>query len=43
MKAAPSVTNVVAACGMDGRQEQLEAMLEQLELCEKALQEYLGG
>ena len=38
MKAAPDVTNIVAACGVDGRQEQLESMLQQLELCEKALQ-----
>ena len=38
MKAAPDVTNVVAACCTEGRQERLEGMRGQLELCEKALQ-----
>jgi len=38
MKGAPDVTNVVEACNMDGRQERLENMLQQLEMCEKALQ-----
>ena len=38
MKSAPDVTNVVEACNVEGRQERLEAMLQQLELCEKALQ-----
>ena len=41
MHAAPDVTNVVAACNMEGRQERLDSMLGQLELCEKALQDYL--
>lgn len=34
MKSAPDVTNVVEACA-EGRQERLEGMLQQLELCEK--------
>lgn len=38
MKGAADITNVVAACTVEGRQERLEAMLQQLELCEKALQ-----
>jgi dynein heavy chain len=41
MKAAPSTTLVVEACCLTGRRERLEAILRQLELCEKALQEYL--
>lgn len=41
MKSAPEVTNVVAACNTEGRQERLDGMLQQLELCEKALQ--VGG
>lgn len=41
MRAAPEVANVVAACNMEGRQEVLEGMLSELELCEKALQDYL--
>lgn len=41
MKGAPDVPNVVDACNMEGRQEALDAALEQLELCEKALQDYL--
>lgn len=42
MKAAPEITNVVAACNTEGRQERLDAMLQQLELCEKALQVWGG-
>jgi hypothetical protein len=38
MREAPDVTNVVEACTLAGRQERLDALLEQLELCEKALQ-----
>lgn len=38
MRDAPAVTNVVEACTLSGRQERLDALLEQLELCEKALQ-----
>lgn len=38
MRNAPDITNVVEACNLDGRQERLENMLSQLELCEKALQ-----
>jgi hypothetical protein len=38
MRSAPDITNVVEACNLDGRQERLENMLSQLELCEKALQ-----
>ncbi len=38
MHEAPQVDNVVEACTMAGRQERLDALLEQLELCEKALQ-----
>ena len=38
MHEAPQVDNVVEACMMAGRQERLDALLEQLELCEKALQ-----
>lgn len=38
MKGAADVSNVVAACTVEGRQERLEAMLQQLELCKKALQ-----
>lgn len=41
MRSAPDITNVVEACNLDGRQESLENMLSQLELCEKALQDYL--
>lgn len=32
---------MVEACNLEGRQEQLENMLNLLELCEKALQDYL--
>ena len=38
MREAPNVTNVVETCTLAGRQERLDALLEQLELCEKALQ-----
>lgn len=41
MRDAPQVTVVVEACTLSGRQERLEALLEQLEMCEKALQVYL--
>lgn len=41
MRAAPETVNVVEACNLDGRQERLENMLSQLEMCEKALQDYL--
>ena len=41
MHDAPSATNVVQACTHEGRQDRLESLLEQLEACEKALQEYL--
>lgn len=43
MKGAADVTNVVTACTVEGRQERLEAMLQQLELCEKALQVKAAG
>lgn len=38
MKGAPELGNVVEACNLEGRQERLDALLTQLELCEKALQ-----
>ena len=38
MRNAPDITNVVDACNLEGRQERLEGMLSQLEICEKALQ-----
>eukprot|EP00201_Polytomella_parva_P017476 CAMPEP_0175071536 /NCGR_PEP_ID=MMETSP0052_2-20121109/19298_1 /TAXON_ID=51329 ORGANISM="Polytomella parva, Strain SAG 63-3" /NCGR_SAMPLE_ID=MMETSP0052_2 /ASSEMBLY_ACC=CAM_ASM_000194 /LENGTH=4543 /DNA_ID=CAMNT_0016338719 /DNA_START=12 /DNA_END=13643 /DNA_ORIENTATION=- len=41
MRNAPDITNVVEACNLEGRQERLENMLSQLEMCEKALQDYL--
>jgi dynein heavy chain, axonemal len=41
MRGAPDITNVVEACNLEGRQERLENMLSQLEMCEKALQDYL--
>ena len=41
MASAPDILNVVEACNMDGRGEQLDNMLTMLELCEKALQDYL--
>eukprot|EP00891_Asterochloris_glomerata_P002883 jgi/Astpho2/2883/Aster-01037 len=41
MKGAPDTPNVVEACNMEGRQERLDGLLSQLEMCEKALQDYL--
>eukprot|EP00959_Pyramimonas_sp_CCMP1952_P073679 1539988-Pyramimonas_sp.AAC.1 len=41
MRDAPEITNVVEACNLDGRLERLENLLMMLELCEKALQDYL--
>jgi dynein heavy chain, axonemal len=41
MRSAPDVTGVVAACNLEGRDERLNNLLSQLEMCEKALQDYL--
>lgn len=41
MRSAPEVTNVVDACNLEGRDERLNNLLAQLEMCEKALQDYL--
>eukprot|EP00232_Nephroselmis_pyriformis_P019075 CAMPEP_0182900652 /NCGR_PEP_ID=MMETSP0034_2-20130328/28990_1 /TAXON_ID=156128 /ORGANISM="Nephroselmis pyriformis, Strain CCMP717" /LENGTH=4527 /DNA_ID=CAMNT_0025034901 /DNA_START=131 /DNA_END=13711 /DNA_ORIENTATION=+ len=41
MKAAPDIANCVEACNLEGRQERLDKELADLELCEKALQDYL--
>ena len=41
MSNAPNTTNVVEACNQEGFQERLDNMLVELELCEKALNEYL--
>lgn len=41
MRGAPDITNVVEACNLDGRQEKLDDLLGRLEMCEKALQDYL--
>ena len=41
MSNAPNTTNVVEACNQEGFQERLDNMLDELELCEKALNEYL--
>ena len=41
MKEAPEMPNAVDAAGVDGRLEALEAMLADLELCEKSLADYL--
>jgi dynein heavy chain len=41
MKEAPAVTNIMEACAKEAYQARLEALLEQLEVCEKALQDYL--
>ncbi|KAK3254170.1 Dynein beta chain, flagellar outer arm [Cymbomonas tetramitiformis] len=41
MRVAPEITNCVEACNLEGRLERLENLLSQLELCEKALQDYL--
>lgn len=38
MRSAPDVTGVVEACNLDGRDERLNNLLSQLEMCEKALQ-----
>lgn len=38
MKSAPDTPNVVEACNLEGRQERLDGLLGQLEMCEKALQ-----
>lgn len=38
MRSAPDVTGVVAACNLEGRDERLNNLLSQLEMCEKALQ-----
>ena len=38
MKGAPETPNVVEACNLEGRQERLDGLLGQLEMCEKALQ-----
>lgn len=38
MKGAPDTPNVVEACNLEGRQERLDGLLSQLEMCEKALQ-----
>lgn len=43
MRNAPEITNVVDACNLEGRQERLENMLSQLEMCEKALQVRKGS
>ncbi len=40
MKGAPDTPNVVEACNLEGRQERLDGLLSQLEMCEKALQVY---
>ncbi len=40
MKEALDVPNVVEACSMESRQYKLDTLLEQLEMCEKALQVY---
>jgi dynein heavy chain, axonemal len=38
MRSAPDVTGVVEACNLEGRDERLNNLLSQLEMCEKALQ-----
>ena len=38
MRSAPETPNVVEACNLEGRQERLDGLLSQLEMCEKALQ-----
>jgi dynein heavy chain, axonemal len=38
MRSAPEVTGVVDACNLEGRDERLNNLLSQLEMCEKALQ-----
>jgi dynein heavy chain, axonemal len=41
MRSAPDVTDVIQACNFEGRDERLNNLLSQLEMCEKALQDYL--
>jgi len=41
MREAPRIKNVVDACMVPRRAERLDALLEQLEQCQKALQDYL--
>lgn len=43
MKSAPETPNVVEACNLEGRQERLDGLLSQLEMCEKALQVSSSG
>lgn len=38
MRCAPEISLVVDACHLEGRHERLDALLAQLEMCEKALQ-----
>lgn len=38
MSTAPEVSSVVDACHLEGRHERLDAIVTQLEICEKALQ-----
>ena len=38
MTTAPEVSLVVDACHLEGRHERLDALVAQLEMCEKALQ-----
>ena len=38
MSSAPEVNSVVDACHLEGRHERLDALVTQLEICEKALQ-----
>jgi dynein heavy chain len=41
MKEASNITNAIEACNLEGRIERLEGMMEGLEVCEKALADYL--
>jgi hypothetical protein len=41
MRNAPDITNCVEACNLEGRGERMDNLLAQLEMCEKALQDYL--
>jgi dynein heavy chain len=41
IQVAVETPNVVEACNLEGRQERLEKMLAGLQLCEKALADYL--
>ena len=38
MSSAPEVSSVVDACHLEGRHDRLDALVTQLEICEKALQ-----